>query len=276
MAAARIFALLKLQPKIDNYSVAGLKPKYCNGKVEFHEAEFSYPNRAAVKVLKGINLSVEKGYTVALVGSSGCGKSTTVQLLERLYDVSAGQVMVDGVDVKELNIAWLRNQLGIVSQEPVLFDCSIRENIEYGDNSRQVTMDEVITASRLANIHQFIETLPDGYETRVGDKGAQLSGGQKQRIAIARALVRNPKILLLDEATSALDTESEKIVQEALDRAQQGRTCLVIAHRLSTIQNADCIIVFHNGRVAEQGTHNELLAQRGLYYKLQQAQARKV
>jgi ATP-binding cassette subfamily B (MDR/TAP) protein 1 len=275
-AAARIFALLELQPKVDNYDSSGKQPEDCAGKVEFKGSEFSYPNRATVKVLKGINLSVEKGQTVALVGSSGCGKSTTVQLLERLYDVSAGQVMVDGVDVRELNIAWLRNQLGIVSQEPVLFDCSIRENIEYGDNSRQVTMDEVIAASRLANIHQFIEALPDGYETRVGDKGTQLSGGQKQRIAIARALVRNPKILLLDEATSALDTESEKIVQEALDRAQQGRTCLVIAHRLSTIQNADCIIVFHNGRVAEQGTHSELLAQRGLYYKLQQAQARKI
>jgi ABC-type multidrug transport system fused ATPase/permease subunit len=275
MSAARVFALIKLPPKIDNYSKSGMQPEECHGSVEFREAEFSYPNRQTVKVLKGINLSVDKGHTVALVGSSGCGKSTTVQLLERLYDVSAGQVTLDGRDVRELNVGWLRTQLGIVSQEPVLFDCSIRENIEYGDNTRHVTMDDVITAARLANIHNFIETLPDGYETRVGDKGTQLSGGQKQRIAIARALVRNPKVLLLDEATSALDTESEKIVQEALDRAQQGRTCLVIAHRLSTIQNADCIIVFHKGRIFEQGTHNELMTQRGLYYKLQMAQARK-
>jgi ATP-binding cassette subfamily B (MDR/TAP) protein 1 len=183
--------------------------------------------------------------------------------------------MLDGHDISDLHIQWLRSQIGIVSQEPMLFDCSIAENIAYGDNSREVPMDEVIDAAKMANIHNFISSLPKGYETNVGDKGAQLSGGQKQRVAIARALVRNPKILLLDEATSALDTESEKVVQEALDRAQQGRTSLVIAHRLSTIQNAHCIVVIHNGKVAEQGTHSELMTKRGHYYKLQLAQALK-
>lgn len=170
--------------------------------------------------------------------------------------------------MKTLNIQWLRSQIGIVSQEPILFDRSIAENIAYGDNSRVVSMEEIIDAARGANIHNFISSLPDGYETNVGSKGTQLSGGQKQRVAIARALVRNPKVLLLDEATSALDTESEKIVQEALDKARQGRTCVVIAHRLSTIQNADQICVVSHGKVTETGTHSELMAKQGFYYKL--------
>jgi ABC-type multidrug transport system fused ATPase/permease subunit len=223
-------------------------------------------------VLKGLNLKVEQGQTIALVGSSGCGKSTTVQLLERFYDSLEGKVHLDGADITSLNVAWLRTQMGIVSQEPVLFDYSIRENIAYGDNSREVPMHEIIEAAKQANIHSFIESLPNGYDTPVGDKGTQLSGGQKQRVAIARALLRNPKILLLDEATSALDTESEKIVQDALDRAQQGRTSIVIAHRLSTIVNADCIYVFHSGKIVEQGTHSELMALKGRYYRLNVAQ----
>lgn len=274
-SAARIFNLLDKKPLIDSYSPDGEQPAEVKGVVEFRDVHFSYPTRSTVAVLRGLFLRVEQGQTIALVGSSGCGKSTTVQLLERFYDIPEGQVVVDGRDVKTLNIAWLRAQFGIVSQEPTLFDCSIRENIAYGDNSRSVSMDEIIAAARKANIHSFIESLPQGYETSAGDKGTQLSGGQKQRIAIARALVRNPKILLLDEATSALDTESEKIVQEALDQAQQGRTCLVIAHRLSTIQNASCIVVFHNGCIAEKGTHAELIAQKGLYYKLVLAQGKK-
>jgi ATP-binding cassette subfamily B (MDR/TAP) protein 1 len=272
-AAARIFAVLDKNPgAMDSYSQDGAKPVKCLGTVEFKDVKFSYPTRASVKVLRGLNMKVEQGYTMALVGSSGCGKSTTVQLLERFYDPTEGQVCIDGQNVTSLNVGWLRAQIGLVSQEPVLFDYSIKENIAYGDNSRTVSMDEIIAAAREANIHNFIQSLPNGYETSAGDKGTQLSGGQKQRIAIARALLRNPKILLLDEATSALDTESEKIVQDALDRAQQGRTSLVIAHRLSTIQNANCIVVFQNGRIAEQGTHSELISQKGLYYKLNVAQ----
>ncbi|XP_054637383.1 ATP-dependent translocase ABCB1-like isoform X4 [Dunckerocampus dactyliophorus] len=176
--------------------------------------------------------------------------------------------MLDSTSVKDLNIHSMRSHIGIVSQEPVLFDCSLAENIAYGDNSRTVTMEEIKAAAEAANIHSFIENLPQKYDTQAGDKGTQLSGGQKQRIAIARAILRNPKLLLLDEATSALDTESEKVVQEALDRARQGRTCIVVAHRLSTIQNADRIAVFQGGMVAEQGTHQQLLAKKGVYHML--------
>ncbi|CAI9550763.1 unnamed protein product, partial [Staurois parvus] len=167
--------------------------------------------RPKVQVLQGLNVKVTKGQTLALVGSSGCGKSTSVQLLERFYDPVDGKVLSDGIDTKTLNLKWLRSQMGIVSQEPMLFDCSISENIQYGALDREVTQEEIVEAAMAANIHTFIENLPDKYNTRVGDKGAQLSGGQKQRIAIARALIRKPKVLLLDEATSALDTESEKV-----------------------------------------------------------------
>ncbi|KAK3589575.1 hypothetical protein CHS0354_043029 [Potamilus streckersoni] len=276
-SAGYIFALLDRVPSIDVQSEDGLKltEGQFTSKVVFKDVKFRYPNRPDVTVLNGLDLSVNPGETVALVGSSGCGKSTTVQLTERFYDVEDGVVTLDKYNVKDLNLHWLRSQIGIVSQEPVLFGTSIAENIAYGDNSRSVMMDEIIAAARKANIHAFIESLPQGYDTNVGDKGAQLSGGQKQRVAIARALLRNPKILLLDEATSALDTESEKIVQEALDRAQEGRTCIVIAHRLSTIQNADKICVIRHGQVVEQGTHSELLAKQGFYYKLNMAQQRK-
>ncbi|KAJ8004966.1 hypothetical protein DPEC_G00141760 [Dallia pectoralis] len=183
-------------------------------------------------------------------------------------EVNALLKMLDNRDAKKLNIHWLRLQMGIVSQEPVLFDCSLAENIAYGDNTREVSMKEIQMAAEAANIHSFIDQLPQKYDTQAGDKGTQLSGGQKQRIAIARAILRNPKVLLLDEATSALDTESEKVVQEALDVARQGRTCIVVAHRLSTIQNANLIAVFQRGVVVEQGTHQQLLAQRGVYYSL--------
>ncbi|XP_062350659.1 ATP-dependent translocase ABCB1 [Cinclus cinclus] len=273
ISAAHLFLLFERVPSIDSYSEEGDKPETFEGNITIKDVVFNYPNRPEVKILQGLNLKVEKGQTLALVGSSGCGKSTVVQLLERFYDPLDGEMLFDGKNAKALNIQWLRAHIGIVSQEPILFDFTIAENIAYGDNSRQVSFEEIVSAAKEANIHSFIDSLPDKYNTRVGDKGTQLSGGQKQRIAIARALVRKPQILLLDEATSALDTESEKIVQEALDKAREGRTCIVIAHRLSTIQNADKIAVVQNGRVVEQGTHQQLLAEKGIYYSLVNVQS---
>ncbi|XP_075994467.1 ATP-dependent translocase ABCB1 [Genypterus blacodes] len=268
ISAAHLIMLLEREPAIDNLSQDGETPDKFDGNVHFEEVRFNYPSRPDVPILQGLNLKAAKGQTLALVGSSGCGKSTTIQLLERFYDPREGRVVLDSRDAKDLNIHWLRAQVGIVSQEPVLFDCSLAENIAYGDNSRTVTLEEIQAAARAANIHSFIEELPQKYDTQAGDKGTQLSGGQKQRIAIARAILRNPKLLLLDEATSALDTESEKVVQAALDQARQGRTCIVVAHRLSTIQNADRIAVFQGGVVVEQGTHQQLLAKRGVYHML--------
>ncbi|XP_077576405.1 ATP-dependent translocase ABCB1-like isoform X2 [Stigmatopora nigra] len=268
MSAAHLIMLLNTEPAIDNLAEDGLSLDKFEGNVQFQEVRFNYPTRPDFPVLRGLNLNVSKGETLALVGSSGCGKSTSIQLLERFYDPTQGNVVIDSKSVKELNIHWLRSQIGIVSQEPVLFDCSLAENIAYGDNSRTVTTVEIKAAAEAANIHSFIETLPKKYDTQAGDKGTQLSGGQKQRIAIARAIIRNPKLLLLDEATSALDTESEKVVQEALDKARQGRTCIIVAHRLSTIQNADRIAVFQEGIVVEEGTHQQLLAKKGVYHML--------
>uniref|UniRef100_A0A8C6UZF5 ATP binding cassette subfamily B member 1 n=1 Tax=Neogobius melanostomus TaxID=47308 RepID=A0A8C6UZF5_9GOBI len=268
VSAAHLMMLIKREPAIDNLSTQGETPPKFEGNVRFDGVQFNYPTRPNQPILRGLDLKVGKGETLALVGSSGCGKSTTVQLLERFYDASEGSVLLDERDVKHLNIHWLRSQIGIVSQEPVLFDCSLAENIAYGDNSRTVTMEEIIEAAKMANIHEFIEKLPQKYATQAGDKGAQLSGGQKQRIAIARAIIRNPNLLLLDEATSALDTESEKVVQDALDQASKGRTCIVVAHRLSTIQNADRIAVFKSGVIVELGTHQQLLALKGIYHTL--------
>ncbi|GIY55270.1 ATP-dependent translocase ABCB1 [Caerostris extrusa] len=268
VAAVRIFKLLDLKPKIDAFSKVGRFLDDVKGYIRFKNVRFNYPSRPKIKILRGLNLEIQPGQTVALVGSSGCGKSTCIQLIERFYDAQQGDVMLDDACVKDMNVSNLRSHIGLVSQEPVLFSYSIAENIAYGDNSRKVEMDEIIEAARQANIHNFIKNLPQGYDTPVGDKGAQLSGGQKQRIAIARALLRNPKILLLDEATSALDTESEKVDKEALDQASSGRTCLVIAHRLTTIQKADMIVVIHRGQVVEKGTHQELLNRKGHYFKL--------
>ncbi|XP_053465061.1 ATP-dependent translocase ABCB1 isoform X1 [Nycticebus coucang] len=273
VSASHIIMIIEKVPEIDSYSTEGLKPDKMEGNVTFNKVVFNYPTRPDIPVLQGLSLEVKKGQTLALVGSSGCGKSTVVQLLERFYDPLAGTVLIDNKEIKQMNVQWVRAHMGIVSQEPILFDCSIGENIAYGDNSRVVSQEEIVKAAKEANIHQFIDSLPDKYNTRVGDKGTQLSGGQKQRIAIARALVRQPHILLLDEATSALDTESEKVVQEALDKAREGRTCIVIAHRLSTIQNADLIVVFQNGKVKEHGTHQQLLAQKGIYFSMVSVQA---
>ncbi|XP_018319200.1 multidrug resistance protein 1 [Agrilus planipennis] len=266
-AAAQIFELLNRQPAVRDAQNASADT-WDTGNINYSKIEFRYPTRPDIKVLKGLDLSIMNGKTVALVGPSGCGKSTIIQLLERFYDPANGTVNVDGTDIRTMQLRTLRSQLGIVSQEPNLFDRTIGENIAYGDNDRIVTTDEIIEAAKKANIHSFIASLPLGYDTRLGEKGTQLSGGQKQRVAIARALIRNPKVLLLDEATSALDNESEKIVQKALDDAREGRTCISIAHRLTTIKDADLICVINNGVVVEQGSHSQLMKMRGLYEKL--------
>ncbi|XP_042350233.1 bile salt export pump [Plectropomus leopardus] len=268
ISAAQLFKLLDRVPKISISHTNGEKWDNFRGEIEFLSCNFTYPTRPDIQVLNGMVASVKPGQTLAFVGSSGCGKSTSVQLLERFYDPNEGQVLIDGRPSHTVSVPFLRSQIGIVSQEPVLFDCSIAENIQYGNNTCCVSMEEIVEAAKKAYLHDFVMTLPDKYETQVGAQGSQLSRGQKQRIAIARAIVRNPKILLLDEATSALDTESEQTVQSALDDARKGRTCIVIAHRLSTIQTADIIAVMSNGAVIEQDTHDNLMAKRGAYYKL--------
>ncbi|KAK1165701.1 bile salt export pump-like isoform X1 [Acipenser oxyrinchus oxyrinchus] len=268
ISAGRFFQLLDRVPKINVYSDGGEKWTNFKGDIEFIDSKFTYPTRPDIKVLNGLSVSVKPGQTLAFVGSSGCGKSTSVQLLERFYDPDEGKVLIDGHDSKNINVPFLRSKIGIVSQEPVLFDCSIAENIKYGDNTRDLGLEDVIAAAKKAQLHDFVMSLPNQYETHVGAQGSQLSRGQKQRIAITRAIIRDPKILLLDEATSALDTESEKTVQAALDKAREGRTCIVIAHRLSTIQNSDIISVMSRGYVIEKGAHEDLMALKGAYYKL--------
>ncbi|XP_037984437.1 ATP-dependent translocase ABCB1 isoform X2 [Motacilla alba alba] len=270
-AAYTIFNIIDNEPQIDSYSETGYKPDHIKGNLELKDVYFSYPSRPDVEILKGLNLKINSGQTVALVGGSGCGKSTTVQLIQRFYDPKEGTVIIDGQDIKTLNVRYLREVIGVVNQEPVLFATTIAENIRYG--REDVTMEEIEKATKEANAYDFIMKLPNKFETVVGERGAQLSGGQKQRIAIARALVRNPKILLLDEATSALDTESESVVQAALDKAREGRTTVVVAHRLSTVRNADVIAVFERGVIKELGNHAELLERKGIYYKLVNMQA---
>ncbi|XP_036947510.1 bile salt export pump-like [Acanthopagrus latus] len=268
ISAARFFQLLDRVPQISVYSNKGDKWDNFQGNIDFIDCKFTYPTRPDIQVLNGLNVSVKPGQTLAFVGSSGCGKSTSVQLLERFYDPDQGRVLIDGHDSTHVNVPFLRSKIGIVSQEPILFDCSIAENIKYGDNLREISMNDVISAAKKAQLHDFVMGLPEKYDTNVGAQGSQLSRGQKQRIAIARAIIRDPKILLLDEATSALDTESEKTVQAALDKAREGRTCIVIAHRLSTIQNSDIIAVMSRGFVIEKGSHDQLMALKGAYYKL--------
>ncbi|KAG6454144.1 hypothetical protein O3G_MSEX008540 [Manduca sexta] len=273
-AAGRVMTLLQRKPLVQSTLAPALPENYvANGKIQYKNIRFRYPTRREVEVLCGLSFTMPSGKRVALVGPSGCGKSTLIQLLQRLYDPDEGTVYLDDHCISsDMRLTTLRRNLGIVSQEPVLFDRTIAENIAYGDNTRIVPIEEIVNAAKEANVHSFIAALPDGYETRIGLRASQLSGGQKQRIAIARALVRNPRVLLLDEATSALDTHSEKVVQEALDKASEGRTCLIIAHRLATIQNADIICVIDKGLVAEAGTHKELIALKGIYAKLYELQ----
>jgi ATP-binding cassette subfamily B (MDR/TAP) protein 1 len=270
-AAADIVKLIDLVPEIDAESEDGKKldGAQLSGQIRMEDVHFRYPTRHTVRVLRDFSLTVEPGTFIALVGASGCGKSTVIQLLERFYDPVAGQIFLDGEPITELNLQEYRKQIALVSQEPTLYAGTVRFNILLGaiKPTSDVTQEELEAACKDANILDFIQSLPDGFETEVGGKGSQLSGGQKQRIAIARALLRNPKVLLLDEATSALDGNSEKVVQAALDQAAKGRTTIAIAHRLSSIQNADCIYFIKDGRISESGTHEQLLALRGGYFE---------
>ncbi|CAH8596827.1 unnamed protein product [Schistosoma haematobium] len=272
-AMRRIFTVIDRKPTIDTNQ--GDQPKETfSGHIEFKHVNFRYPTRPETKVLNNFTYSIQPGSKIALVGQSGCGKSTLIQLLQRFYDPTdyglENGIFFDGINLRQLAPCWIRRQIGIVSQEPILFNISLRDNIAYGDNSRIVSMDEIIEAAKLANIHDFILSLPNAYETLAGQDGSQLSGGQKQRIAIARALIRKPSLLLFDEATSALDNENQRLIQKSLNDAMVTCTSIIIAHRLNTIQNVDLIIVLSNGHIIEYGQMNELLSKKGEFFNLYQ------
>ncbi|XP_019168033.1 PREDICTED: ABC transporter B family member 9-like [Ipomoea nil] len=256
-AAYKMFETINRKPVIDVYDTSGTELQDIKGEIELKDVYFKYPARKDVQIFAGFSIYIPSGKTAALVGQSGSGKSTIISLLERFYDPDSGEVVIDGVNLKKFKVRWLRQQMGLVSQEPILFATSIKENISYGKEN--ATDEEIRTAIELANAAKFLDKLPEGLDTMVGEHGTQLSGGQKQRIAIARAILKNPKILLLDEATSALDAESERIVQDALDKVMANRTTVVVAHRLTTIRNADLIAVVQTGKLVEQGTHDELI-----------------
>ncbi|XP_074307993.1 ABC transporter B family member 9 isoform X3 [Silene latifolia] len=256
-AAYKMFETITRTPKIDSSSTEGITREDITGDIELKDVYFRYPARLDVQIFAGFSLQIPSGTTAALVGQSGSGKSTVISLVERFYDPDSGEVLIDGVDLKKYRLSWIRQKIGLVSQEPVLFTTSMKENIAYGKEG--ATDQEIRTAIELANAAKFIDKLPKGLDTMVGDRGTQLSGGQKQRIAIARAILKNPRILLLDEATSALDAESERIVQDALDRIMTNRTTVIVAHRLTTIKNADMIAVVHQGKIIEKGSHDELI-----------------
>ncbi|NXF90452.1 ABCB8 protein, partial [Eubucco bourcierii] len=266
-AGARVFELLALEPSVGLRGGDTIPYPSLLGRIRFHRVYFSYPTRPGYPVLQDFSLTLPPCHTVAIVGPSGGGKSTVAALLERFYEPTQGTITLDGHDIATLDPSWLRGHvIGFISQEPVLFGTTILENIRFGKPGASDA--EVYAAAQLANADGFIRSFPDGYQTVVGERGMALSGGQKQRIAIARALLKDPPVLILDEATSALDAQSEQLVQEALDRAAAGRTVLLIAHRLSTIRGADLIVVLAQGRVAEAGTHEELLRRGGLYAEL--------
>lgn len=266
-ASERVFELLDRTPRLP---AGPQRLARVEGALALRSVEFAYPARADVTVLRGIELTLKPGEVVAVVGHSGAGKSTIASLLSRFYDPQGGKLELDGVDLREFDTDWLREQVGVVAQEPILFATSIAENIRYGRLT--ATQEELEAAARAANAHDFIRAFPEGYETLVGERGVRLSGGQKQRVAIARAILKDPRILVLDEATSALDSESEALVQEALDRLMEGRTTLIIAHRLSTVMGADRVVVLDGGRVAEEGRHTDLIARDGIYRRLVEKQ----
>eukprot|EP01018_Ginkgo_biloba_P030329 Gb_08616 [translate_table: standard] len=266
-AASKMFEVIHRQPEIDVYDMRGLAPDDLQGEIELRDIYFRYPSRPDVPIFSGFSFEIPWSTTAALVGESGSGKSTVVSLIERFYDPQAGEVLIDGINIKQFQLKWLRQQIGLVSQEPVLFGTTIKENIAYGKEG--ATMEEIKVAAEIANAAKFISKMPQGFDTMVGERGNQLSGGQKQRVAIARAILKNPRILLLDEATSTLDAESERVVQEALDRVMINRTTVVVAHRLSTIRNADLIAVVQRGSIVEKGTHSELIMNpTGVYSQL--------
>ncbi|XP_057857951.2 ABC transporter B family member 19-like [Cryptomeria japonica] len=257
-AVKSIFKILDRQTQMEPEDPQALNVQHLKGDIEFRKVRFCYPNRPQVTVFENLDLKLEAGRSLALVGSSGCGKSSIIALIERFYDPTEGTVLIDDMDVRTYHLRSLRLNISLVQQEPALFATSIRDNIVYGKEN--ATEEEVTNAARIANAHEFISKLPDGYGTLVGERGVEMSGGQKQRLAIARAILKNPAILLLDEATSGLDAESERVVQEALERVMEGRTSIVVAHRLSTIKNVTTIAVVKDGRIAEQGSHSELMA----------------
>ncbi|XP_076935841.1 ABC transporter B family member 21-like [Bidens hawaiensis] len=256
-AAYKMFETINRKPEIDAYDTKGKVLNDIRGDIELRDVYFTYPARPDEEIFSGFSLSISSGTTAALVGQSGSGKSTVISLIERFYDPKAGEVLIDNINLKEFQLKWIRQKIGLVSQEPVLFTSSIKDNILYGKEG--ASMEEIRVAIELANAAKFIDKLPQGLDTMVGEHGTQLSGGQKQRIAIARAILKDPRILLLDEATSALDAESERVVQEALDRIMVNRTTVIVAHRLSTVRNADMIAVIHRGKMVEKGSHTELL-----------------
>ena len=266
-ASDRVFELMERQPELGDGQKDLNEPQ---GEIQFDNVTFAYPTRPETNVLREVSFKVEPNQVVALVGPSGGGKSTVAALMSRFYDPQEGVVMLDGVPLTEFKMDWLREQVAVVRQEPILFATSIYDNIRYGRPS--ASHDEIIEAAKAANAHEFISAFPEQYETLVGERGVRLSGGQKQRIAIARAILKDPVFLILDEATSALDVESEHLVQEALERLMANRSSLVIAHRLSTIQHADRVVVISEGQLVEAGTHDELLAEQGLYHRLVQKQ----
>ncbi|KAJ0852006.1 putative Type I protein exporter [Helianthus annuus] len=264
-AAGNIVSMIKEDVDTSRKSKTGMAFSKVNGNIEFRDVCFAYPSRPNT-VLDDLSFSVGAGKRIAIVGPSGSGKSTIISLIQRFYEPTSGQILLDGHDIKNLQLNWLRGLMGLVSQEPALFATTISENILYGKPNAD--MNHIIQVSKAANADSFIQQLPDGYQTQVGEGGTQLSGGQKQRIAIARATLRNPKILLLDEATSALDSESELIVQQSLNTVMSNRTTIIVAHRLSTIRDVDTIIVLKNGQVVEKGTHSDLVAKGGEYANL--------
>jgi ATP-binding cassette subfamily B (MDR/TAP) protein 1 len=270
-AANHIIDLRRSRPPINTSTGAKPTPGQSEIAIEFKDVRFSYPTRPE-QVLRGINLKIRRGQSVGVVGASGCGKTTIISLLERFYDIDSGALLIHGEPLTSLDVHAYRSMIGLVSQDTTLYQGSIRENVLLG-TSEDVGEARLIQACKDANIHDFITSLPEGYDTDAGSRGLALSGGQRQRIAIARALIRDPEILLFDEATSALDTQSEAVVQKALETAAKGRTTVAVAHRLSTIQDSDLIIVLDGGKVVEQGTHEALVSRRGRYWEMVLAQS---